>query len=99
MSFVRWHAGVKRARERAIKKIAEIPLSMIEEHDELKIILGAKPSYAPGVIGQSGSSRGGCTVEELHLSTEDRRLVISNQARKAAGITVWWLQYYDQSKV
>jgi len=36
--------------EGAIKKAAEMPRSMIEEHDELKIMLGTKPSYARNVI-------------------------------------------------
>jgi hypothetical protein len=36
--------------EGATKKAAEMPRSMIEEHDKLKIMLGAKPSYARNVI-------------------------------------------------
>jgi hypothetical protein len=42
--------GEKDLREDAIKKVAEMPKSMIEEHDELNIMLGAKPSYARDVI-------------------------------------------------
>ena len=37
-------------REGAIRKVAEMPRSMIEEHDELKNMLGATPSYARDVI-------------------------------------------------
>ena len=40
----------KDLREAAITKVAEVPRSMIEEHDELKIMLGAKLSYARDVI-------------------------------------------------
>lgn len=40
----------KGLREGAIKKVAEMPRSTIEEHDELKVMLGAKPSYARDVI-------------------------------------------------
>lgn len=57
MSSARCHVRVKKdLREGAIKKIAEMPISMIEEHDELKIMLGVKPSYGRNVIGQNGSS-------------------------------------------
>ena len=55
----------KDLREGAIKKVAEMPRSMIEEHEELKIILGAKPSYARDVIDYRG----------VNLQTSEEKVV------------------------
>jgi hypothetical protein len=79
----------KDLREGAIKKVAEMPRSMIEEHDELNIMLGAKPSYARDMIHylrnqlQANEDKVAAleaerTVEGPHPSAGNRRFVISD---------------------
>jgi hypothetical protein len=68
----------KDLREGAIKKVAEMPRLMIEEHDELKIMLGAKPSCARDVVQLSRRTHGGgatslsrgSTIGDIRLSRE-----------------------------
>ena len=90
----------KGLREGAIKKVAEMPRSTIEEHDELKVMLSAKPSYARDVIhylrnqlqineDKSSSSRGGRTAEKPTSLSRGSTIGDIRLSREGLGGSQW----------